>query len=231
MALRAPKISVKPTLLGIGTVKSFGGLVQSKTEGSPYFYENVELKGQGGSPDQKFRLMWAPEFFNPKFDLGGLSAGEKFVFEKNIGSQSAAGGFLEGLCGSEEVSDQLQAELNALPDYEAETIHNCFRDFFNQLGPVPVVYKLKQERKQVDGLTADGKRQYEPGKYYEVDAIYHATEQTMKSLVKSVVKNAEFIAKKVADGKEAPAAIRFKFDPQDFGFDVQVPQEEPAWVG
>lgn len=230
MGLRTPKIAKKNTLIGIGTVSSFGPLVQSKAEGSPYYYENVKIKGQGGSKDASFRLMWAPAFFDPKFDLATLDIGAEFVFKKNIGAKEAAGGFLEGLCGSEEVTDQLQAGLDQLPDYEPETIHAFLSDFFNQLGPVPVVYMLKQERKQIPGLTADGKKLYEPGKFYEVDSIYHATEDSVKQIAKRAVKNEEYIAKRVSEGKDAPVRQLFSFDPQDFGFDVEIPQTEPAWV-
>ena len=105
MSLRKLEIEQKPTLIALGTLKSFGDLVKSKTKDSPYFYENVELKGIGSSPSAKFRLMWAPAFFDPTFNLKTLNDGQKFVFSKNIGSKEAAGGFLEGLCGSEDNED------------------------------------------------------------------------------------------------------------------------------
>ncbi len=228
MAFKKPNAAAKPTLINVGTMQSFGELVKSKTDGSPYYMEDVKLKGQGGSQDAKFRLMWAPEFMEDGFDPSSHGKGVEFVFKKNITSLDG-GAYLEGLCGLEENFEALEAAVKALPDQEPETIHDLFKTFFSQLGPVPVIYVLKQERKQ-QGVDENDKKVYVNGPYYEVDQVLYLNEKNIKSLVKRVEANQKKIASAIADGKTPPVKTIFKFDPTSFGFDVEVPQEAPAWV-
>ncbi len=230
MAIKKPNAQRKNTLICIGSLQSFGDLVQSKTEGSPYYYEPVKLKGQGGSPDSpKFNFMWAPDFLDPNFDISSLNSSSEFVYQKNIASLDGAS-ILEALCGSPEEFERLQEGLVELGDYSAEAIHGFLSSFFSELGPVPVIYILKQESKKTGLLTAEGKPERQLTQYYEVESMYHATEKSLKALVKRIEGNAKRIEKETAAGRTPPVKTVFKFDPADFGFDVEIPQTEPAWT-
>ena len=241
-----PNAEKKNTLICVGTMESFGTVAASKTEGSPYYMEEVKIRPSGGSQAAKFRLMWDPAFFAPTFNVKRLTKSSEFVYKKNIASLDGPS-LLEGLCGSAEAFEDLQAAFTSEDaDLTPEGIDNILRDFFTQLGPVPFIYVLKQERKAVgeedvtdkDGNTvmdeATGepktKKAYVRGAYYEVAEILHLTERTIKALVKRATKNAEYAAKQKSKGEEEPAKILFKFDPVDYGIDVELSKGEPAWV-
>ena len=230
MAFKKPSCRKKDTLVCVGTLGSFGSLVQSKTEGSPYYMEKVEIKPGGDSLKASFRLLWEPRYFGSDFDPSTLDKGQTFVYKKNIASLDNQS-LLEGLSGDNDTWEQLQEAIVGLgDDPDADSVHDLLAEFFGNLGPVPFIYILKQERKQ-DGFKADGSKRYVAGEYYEVDEIQHLTEKNVKALVKRVTKNQERIDSSLSDGKEAPARILFKFDPTDYGVNVEVPQLEPTWVG
>ncbi len=245
MALKKPNEKAKPTLVCVGTIGTFGDVVQSKTEGSPYYMEKVDIRPSGEGEKASFRFMWAPEFFAKDFDPSRLDKGETFVYKKNIASLDGAS-LLEGLCGSDDSWEAVQAGLvtiendiaipasgedrDAARDAASDAVDGIFAEHFANQGPVPFIYVLKQERKK-DGEDAEGKARYVRGKYYEVDEILHLTEKNVKALVKRYEKNETYAAKRTAEGKEASAPIKFLFDPTDYGLDTEVPQSaEPAWV-
>ncbi len=230
MALKKPNEKAKPTLICVGTIGTFGDVVQSKTEGSPYYMEKVDIRPSGEGEKASFRFMWAPEFFAKDFDPSRLDKGETFVYKKNIASLDGAS-LLEGLCGSDDSWEAVQAGLVTIEtDATAESVHGIFAEHFANQGPVPFIYVLKQERKK-DGEDAEGKARYVRGKYYEVDEILHLTEKNVKALVKRYEKNEAYAAKQTAAGKEAPSPLKFLFDPTDYGLETEVPQSaEPAWV-
>lgn len=234
MSFRKPNARLKNTLVCVGTLGSFGDVVQSKTEGSPYYMESVEIRPSGDGQKTKFRLLWAPEFFGSDFDPSGLDKGQTFVYKKNISSLDGPS-LLEGLCGSAEEWENLQEAVTSLgTEPDADSVHEVLSTFLGNLGPVPFIYTMKQERK-VDGTKENDKgetvKRYIAGEYYEVDEIQHLTEKNVKALVRRVEKNNERIEKAEKAGKEVPVKIIFKFDPVDFGIDVELPQQEPAWVG
>lgn len=230
MALKKPNEKIKPILICVGTIGTFGDVVQSKTEGSPYYMEKVDIRPSGEGNKASFRFMWAPEFFEKDFNPSDLDKGSEFVYKKNIASLDGAS-LLEGLCGSDESWEAVQAGLQTIEDTATpEAVHGIFAEHFSNQGPVPFIYVLKQERKK-DGVDEDGKVRYVRGKYYEVDEILHLTEKNVKSLVKRFEKNETYAAKQIAAGKVAPAQIKFKFDPTDFGIEVALPETaEPAWI-
>lgn len=234
MALLKPNEKSKATLYCVGTIGVFGDVAASKTEGSPYFMEKVEIRPSGEGEKASFRFMWAREFFEAGFDPSMLDNSSGFVYKKNIASLDGQS-LLEGLCGSDDSWEAVQVALQAIEnDATAENIHNAFASHFAEQGPVPFIYVLKQERKQ-DGFRTndDGKevKRYVNGKYYEVDEILHLTEKNVKSLVKRYEKNVAYAEKQASAGKPAPTEIRFKFDPSDFGLETVVPESAvPAWV-
>jgi hypothetical protein len=225
-----PNASKKDTLINVGTISSIGELTQSKTEGSPYYYEEIEIKAAGSGQDAKIRLMWAPDFFNPNFDTKSFTKSSEFVYAKNLAGAEGDTGYLEGLCGSAEVFAELDEQVKNLPDYEPETIHEFIKSFLNGLGPVQFIYVLKQERKKDGTVDANGKARYVRGKYYDVDSIQYLNEKVVKGLVRGVEANQKSRAKAEKDGKEPPVAVKFTFEPSDFGIDVEVPGQEPAWT-
>lgn len=227
----------KPTLVCVGTLKSFGGLNKSKTEGSPYYYENLEIAPQGDGKPAKLRFMWAPAWFQAAY--GGEAAGaaldawceanpkgekpaSKFVFEKNVGGRGKKDqSFLEGLAASEEPWEALSHLVTAsATELTAEEVHELLASFFQDLGPQVFLYVLEQEKK--DGQLTE---------YYEVQQIRWLNEDNLKYLVKKAEYQATQSAKGGEAAKKAGAPWVFTFDPQDLGLDVSLPVEsDPSWV-
>jgi len=235
---------VKPNRVCIGTIGTIGPVVKSKKDGSPYFYEEIKIKKQADGVDNKVLLMWAPEWFQAKFAdpksfKGAMDEwckanprvvenedgtteekdGSTFVFEKNISAKTKKDtSFLEGLSGSSEPWEEIQKALtNEDRQKTSDEVHEIIKDFLENLGPVPFLYVLKQQKQ--DGVLDD---------FYEVDEIRWLTEKNLKLYVNK----AEYAAKAIASGKpKAGAPWKFTFDPTDFGFDVKLPADaEPAWV-
>jgi len=232
-------------LVCVGTVGSIGKLTtpKEKDDGtvSPYHYEEIEIRPQAGGTKAKLRLMWAADWFraayaseksfkgamadwakaNPRVDKDGDTVeASSFVFEKNISAPTAGKqSFLEGLCGGSAEWESLQSQLtDSVEPKSAATVHEIIANFLQELGPVPFLYTLRQERR--NGVA---------GEYYEVDEIRHLTEKNLKALVKRAESAAEKIAK---GGSNTPAPWIFKLgDPADLGLNVELPAEsEPSWV-
>lgn len=234
MALKKPNEKAKPTLFCVGTIGTFGDVVASKTEDSPYYMEKVEIRPSGDGEKASFRLMWAPEFFAEGFDPSSLDNGSSFVYKKNIASLDGPS-LLEGLCGSDDSWEAVQAGLVSVENEATpESVHAVLSAHFADQGPVPFIYVLRQERKKDGTRTNDeGKEvaRYVNGKYYEVDEILHLTEKNVKALVKRYGKSVEYAEKQTKAGKTPSLAPKFKFDPTDYGIEVELPEvAEPAWV-
>ncbi len=228
-------VQKKNKLICVGTIGSFGGLTlpKEREDGtvSKYVYEKVEIRPASGSVKIKFNLMWNPLFFVPGTTGDDIRREfSEFLYQKNIAHPKFSGGFLEGLCGDNEVYEQIEEALAALPEYTNESVHEVLDAFFSQQQS-PFIYVLKQESKKTGEKDARGKDIYEDGEYYEVERIMHLTEKNVKSLVSEVKRNEEYRDKQAEAGKPVPAKLLFKFDPADYGLEIELPQTEPAWVG
>lgn len=235
----------KASSVNLGTIGSFRSLQRPKEREdgtvSPYVYNNVELKPTNGGVKAKLRLMYDPSWYraafaseksfkeaiaewaaaNPKPDGEPAST---FVFEKNISSKTKdSQSFLEGLCGTPEAWEELQGLLCATVEpLTAEAASELLQQFFATLGPVPVFYLLRQEKR--DNVLTE---------FFEVDEIRHVTESNLKYFVSKATKAADAIAegKKDRNGN-LPAPIVFNVGiPEDLGLDTPLPAEEiPTWV-
>lgn len=246
--LQAIGDSQKPIKICVGTMQKFGPVKTSKPDPEKpnktlYQMNEVFLNGASGSPDSKFRFMYLANWFNPRFNIRGMSEGEKFVYGTNINSLSGTS-FLKGLCGSVESWEDFQSQVGQLDAYDNDTVDDFLRQFLLSLGPVPLVYELRQERKNL-GVDSDNKRIYQLGRYYEVDSINWLTESYCKGLAKRIEKNRELIKTRtelhdywLANGadpdkqpKPAPVPVLVAFEPESYGIDVTLPQvEEADWV-
>ncbi len=235
-----PDAQKKDTLFCAGVLDTVGPLKKSKTEDSPYYMEEIKIKGLNGAPSAKFNLMWAPQFFDPTYRSKSFAESickktdsVDFVFSKNLVTASGSNslGYLEGLCGSPDSFIEFDNLTKSLDTFDPETVHELIRGFLTELGPVPFIYVLKQERKAAGVDPETGKKVYVRGNFYEVDSIAYLTEKSVKGFIKGLEANTKNRAKADEDGKDVPVAVKFKFDPADYGIEVEVPGLEPAWVG
>lgn len=225
MAFQTPAAQSIPTIIGVGVLRSIGDLAHSKYDPQRpdreiYHWSDCSIAGSNGAPDMKFKLMWQPSFFKPDFRLSKATAGPAFVYSKNLP------GYMRGMCGDASAYEELQETLAALADFEAETIHAAYKEFYLTLGPVPFLYEARQERRKDP---ATGERVL--GKFRELHEIEWLTEKNVAALAKRVTRTRDKIARARAEGAEEPTGLVVKVDPSAYGYDVEIPADEVAdWV-
>lgn len=225
-----PDAQLRPSQWLVGTLKSFGDLTAPK-EGKRYYSERCWIKGTGGERDQRFDFRWAPEFFKATVTKASLDKSALWVYQTHINVNSKDKiATLPGLCGSAEVWADFVEQAKGIAGAGPADIHEFLKEFFLTLGPVPFLYKLEQESKY-EGKDENGKAIVTRGPYMEVTEFAYLDEKTVKRIVRQVERVNKRISDAKANGTDAPAGLVIRFDPADYGIEVQLPEvDEPAWA-
>jgi len=202
--------SPKPTRICIGSLTHLSdvALTDGAARGKEDYYKIPYKLSASDSRDQIGTFLFIPQFFEPTYSpRRDPSKSHKFVYSNNIyrdddqfnllaspniNVQRVGLATLPGLCGSEQVFNEIGRKLQeqfcqTTPEEFARVVHDTLTALMltedHQIG-----YVLKQQFQSSGRLNEKGYEEKIPGKYYEIAGFFWPTEKAVEMLEKKVEK-------------------------------------------
>lgn len=214
MPFSTPQAEKKPDLYSLGTLKSIDE--PAFTEAGTYIKANVVIAGHGAGRDQRYLLLFRPEWFFSEFDAATFDSQEdgkslRFIYRRNINASDQVS-FLRAICGAGEEGKKLfddvlapavfsidRTALENPPDSEEEAervylefaraVVDTIRTVVIEGAGSPVFgFQLRQKKTKTDIIGADGKPVYQLDNNYDLNEFFEADEKGLERISKRVEK-------------------------------------------